>query len=625
MAPQRNRSLILGLLLVVATLAFYNPVVRNPFLDYDDLSYIQKNNHVLGGLTWEDIKWSLTTTRDGNWHPLTWMSHALDCQLFGLNPAGHHYVNLLFHAASAVLLFLLLQQATGFTWASLCVAALFALHPVNVESVAWAAERKNVLSMFFFLLTLIAYDGYARGSGRKRYERQQYGLALLFFALGLMAKSQIVTLPFVLLLWDFWPLERMAPAPTVPAKDSPEIGPPRSFSYLVIEKWPFFVLAAADSVITVWAQRAGASVRTLAEAPMSIRLENALVSYVRYLGEAVWPTRLAPIYPRPSTPPLPWQLAGAAVILLLISALVWHWRERRYLLFGWCWFLGTLVPMIGIITVGEQSMADRYAYIPLIGLFIAVVWAASAAVSEHRISPAWPAAVAVAIILVLGCLTYRQVGRWRDPEALWRYTLSVTEANYVAHNNLAIVLAKQGRADEAVAEYRESNALHRFQPSQLLELGYYEMLLGHPEQAIKDANDVLQDSMSQGVADARLQASAWGQLGEAQMALGNYGLAADSYKKAFQRNPQDKAALVGAGLLAMRQGRSDLAVQLLLQAVRVEPSDANVLLYAEALRRAGRASEADSAVAQVQKIAPDVREARFEAGQLLSLAGLKPL
>ncbi len=625
MAPQQNRSLILGLLLVVATLAFYNPVVRNPFLDYDDLSYIQKNNHVLGGLTWEDIKWSFTTVRDGNWHPLTWMSHALDCQLFGLNPAGHHYVNLLFHAASAVLLFLLLQQATGFTWGSLCVAALFALHPVNVESVAWAAERKNVLSMFFFLLTLIAYDGYARGGGRRQSGRQQYGLAVLFFALGLMAKSQIVTLPFVLLLWDFWPLERMAPARLDPAKDPPQTGPPRSFSYLVIEKLPFFVLAAVDSVITVWAQRAGASVRTLAEAPMSIRLENVLVSYVRYLVELVWPTRLAPMYPRPAGPPLPWQVVGAALILLVTSALVWHWRERRYLLFGWLWFLGTLVPMIGIITVGEQAMADRYAYIPFIGLFIAVVWAASAAVSERRISPAWPASVAVAIILVLGCLTYRQVGRWRDPEALWRYTLSVTEDNYVAHNNLAIVLAKQGRADEAVAEYRESNALHRFQPSQLLELGYYEMLLGHPDQAIKDANDVLQASTSQGAVDTGLRASAWGQLGEAQMDLGNYGLAAESYQKAFEQNPQDKAALVGAGLLAMREGRADLAVQLLLQAVRVEPRDANVLLYAQALRRAGRASEADAAVAQVHKIASDVRQAQFEAAQLLSLAGLKPL
>ena len=372
---------ILSLLLVAATLAFYNPIVHNQFVDFDDLSYIVKNPQVQHGLTWGTVKWSFTTFREGNWHPLTWLSHALDYQLFHLNPAGHHYINLLLHAANAVLLFLLFCRATGLGWPSFLVAALFALHPVNVESVAWAAERKNVLSMMFFLLALHAYDRYARAGGRRL-----YALVAAFFALGLMAKPQIVTLPFVLLLWDYWPLQRMGAIDS--AADGPTSTPAlRSFSFLVWEKLPLFILAAADSVVTVLAQRAGDAVRSVTEVSWSARLENVLVSYARYLGKVFWPTQLAPLYPRPSSPLPGWQVAAAAALLILVSVLVLRWRDRRYLPVGWFWFLGTLVPMIGIITVGEQAMADRYAYIPFIGLFVAVVWTLDTLASDRRVAP----------------------------------------------------------------------------------------------------------------------------------------------------------------------------------------------------------------------------------------------
>jgi tetratricopeptide (TPR) repeat protein len=602
--------------LVAATLAFYNPIIHNQFIDFDDSSYIVKNFQVQGGLTWDTVKWSFTTFREGNWHPLTWLSHALDYQIFKLNPAGHHYTNLLLHAANAVLLFLLLRQATGLMWPSLVVGALFALHPVNVESVAWAAERKNVLSMLFFLLALHAYDRYAR-TGR----RYLYLLVAICFALGLMAKPQIVTLPFVLLLWDYWPLQRIGVGSATVGLPAPST--PRSFRYLVWEKLPLFILAAADSVVTMVAQRAGNAVRTVTEVSLSARLENVFVSYVQYIGMALWPSRLAAMYPRPAISLPAWQVVGAVVLLLLISALVLRWRDRRYLPVSWFWFLGTLVPMIGIITVGEQSMADRYAYIPFIGLFVAIVWGLDAAASEWRIPALWRACAAVLVVFILGCLTYRQLSYWHDDETLWRHALNVTERNYMAHNNLAIALAKEGRSDEAVVEFRAATALHKYPPDQVLKLAFYELRVGHPQEAIEESDAVLRASPDP--VDPKIQSAAWGEIGQAHLQLRQYDQAAESYQNALRLNPENEMALIGSGILAMRQGRSYVAVTQLAHAVKIDPSDVNVLLLAQALRRAGRAAEADSASAQVLKISPDLGQAQLAAAQVLSFVGLKPL
>src|SRR6266446_319080 len=623
-ASREAHVVILCLLLVAATLVFYNPIIHNQFIDFDDSSYILKNSWVQGGLTWDTVKWSFTTLREGNWHPLTWLSHALDCQIFRLNPAGHHYTNLLLHAANVVLLFLLLRQATGLTWPSLVVGALFALHPVNVESVAWAAERKNVLSMLFFLLALHAYDRYAR-TGR----RYLYLLVAICFAVGLMAKPQIVTLPFVLLLWDYWPLQRIGAGSAAGGLSAPST--PRSFRYLVWEKAPLFILAVVDSVITVVAQRAGNTVRTFTEVSVTARLENVFVSYIRYIGKALWPSRLAAMNPRPAISLPAWQVVGAVVLLLLLSALVLRWRNRRYLLVGWFWFLGTLVPMIGIITVGEQTMADRYAYLPFIGLFVAAVWTLhawtlDAVASEHRTRGAWRAGAAVLVVFILGCLTYRQLGYWHDDETLWRHALNVTKGNYMAHNNLAIALAKQGRSEEAVVQFQAATALHKYPPDQVLKLAFYELRVGHPEEAIEESDSVLRASADRvDPVDPKTQAAAWSEIGQAHLQLRQYDQAAECYQNALRLNPENGMALIGSGIMAMRQGQSELAVTQLTHAVKIDPSDVNVLLLAQALRRAGHAEQADSTEVEVQKISSDPRQAQIEAGQFLSFAGLKPL
>ncbi|MGA9472915.1 MAG: tetratricopeptide repeat protein [Terriglobales bacterium] len=610
-APQQ-RVAIFCLLLVALTLAFYNPIAHNRFVDFDDSSYIVTNPQVQAGLTWSTVKWSFTTFREGNWHPLTWLSHALDFQLFHLNPLGHHYANLLLHTANAVLLFLLLQRAIGFTWQSLLVAALFALHPVNVESVAWAAERKNVLSMLFFLLALHAYDRYAR-TGRRPF----YVGVVLLFSLGLMAKPQVVTLPFVLLLWDYWPLERMAGTTgTNPVGTHPT---PRSFWFLVWEKWPLFALAVGDSLVTIVAQRSGNTVRTLAQVSLSARLENVFVSYARYVGKAVWPSDLIPMYLHPGDSLPLWQVPAAIVALLTVSLLVVRRRDRRYLALGWFWFLGTLVPMIGIVTVGDQAMADRYAYLPFIGLFIAAAWSAGDLASARKFSTPWLAACALLITAALGCLTYRQVGHWRDEETLWRYTLSVNGQNYVAHNNLALALAKEGRADEAILHFRSACALHDYPPEQIVKLALYELRVGFPEPALHNFRAAIDLS-----SDPRLKEAAWSQMGRALLQTRRYDDAATSYRNALALQPRDEDALLGSGLLALRSANLEQAVRDFSLAVQINPSDVNLLLLAHALRQSGQAAEARRVEAQAQKTSSNFTQVQEAVAGFLALAGIEP-
>lgn len=368
-SPQK-RNVVLGLLLVLATLALYNPVVHHPFVNFDDDRYVIDNGHVMSGLHWSTVRWAFTTNDEANWHPLTWISHALDVQMFGLNPAGHHYVSVLLHAANVMLLFWVLWRATGATGPSLFVAALFAVHPINVESVAWVAERKSVLSMLFFLLTLWAYQEYVR---RPRLGR--YAGTLALFACALMAKPMVITLPFVLLLWDYWPLG-------VGRRKATEAANYRLF-WLMLEKVPFFLLSLGSAIVTVKAQKAGDAIGSMVQYPLTVRVENAIVSYVRYIEKAFWPVRLSPIYPHPGSSLKMWHVVGAALILAAITSVVAAAKRRRYLLVGWLWFLGTLVPMIGLVQVGTQAMADRYAYLPFIGLFIIVAWGAADWAGNH--------------------------------------------------------------------------------------------------------------------------------------------------------------------------------------------------------------------------------------------------
>jgi protein O-mannosyl-transferase len=620
--PDR-RSAVLCLVLALVTLAFYNPIFHHDFTNFDDDVYILDNAHVRAGLTWDTVKWAFTSYDAANWHPLTWLSHALDCQLFGLNPAGPHYVNVLLHAGSAILLFLLLESATGLIWPSFMVAALFALHPVNVESVAWAAERKNVLSMVFFLLTLHAYGWYARrGGGIKR-----YSVVAVLFALGLMAKSEIITLPLVLLLWDFWPLKRVLSSqpvlssqfsvPSKTAEDTAAAGAPRarSFSFLFLEKVPLLLLSAGSGVITLLAQRAGHAVRTL---PASERWGNAIVAYLRYLGMAFWPVRLAVLYPHPGDSLPAWKVIAAAVVLLSITVLVLFWRERRYLVVGWFWFLGTLVPVIGIVSVGEQAMADRYAYLPYIGLFVAVVWLIAEIARERKISAVWLVAPAVLILATLGVLTRRQLAYWHDSEPLWRHTLSVTERNYMAHGGLARALAMQGRTDEAIAEFDAAQSLHEYSFADMVAIGVYEQTHGKAQDAVAQYQRAVSAAQ-----DPNSQAVALSDLASASLQTGDVRRAKMSYAAALKQSPDNASALVGSGLLAEREGDFALAVARISHAVEVEPSDVGYLLLEQALLRAGRSADADDARAHAQRISHDFAQAQRSAAQVLTAAGVK--
>lgn len=618
-----KRIVIYCLALVAVTLAFYNPIIHNQFTGFDDLSYILKNQQVQAGVTWNTLKWSFTTFREGNWHPLTWLSHALDCQIFHLNPVGHHYTNLLLHAANGVLLFLLLRRATGALWPSLAVAFLFCLHPTSVESVAWASERKNVLSTFFFLLALHAYDRYARQTRSSR--RTQFYLAVaVCFILGLLSKPQVVTLPFVLLLWDYWPLNRMrfsSKNELMPQDlQSGELAPVVSRRALLIEKLPLLILAAADSIVTMFAQRAGNAVRSISEVPVAHRFDNLPVSYVRYLAEFFWPTRLAPLYPRSAVALPSWQVIGSLGILLLLTAIVFRCSSRRYLAMGWLWFLGTLIPMIGIVTVGEQAMADRYAYIPFIGLFIAVVWALDELAAVANIPRVWRAVPVVTVILMFGGLTSRQIKHWHDDETLWRYTLRVTHDNYVAHNNLALMYSSAGRSEEAIEQFRSARLLHKYPAKQVLVLAFYELSHGHPQDAIEECNSVLATT-----SDPQAEGVAWGEIGQAHLQMRQYDLAAASFMHALQLTPDNVMALSGSGVLDLRQGRIDASVSHLLQAVNNDPSDVNFLLLEEALRRDGRIVDADRALAEAKRVSQDLRAAQNSAAQVLAVAGLHPI
>jgi protein O-mannosyl-transferase len=469
-----KQTFVLCLLLVVATLAVYNPVNQNAFVNFDDDQYIAHNPHVTAGLSWQTVTWAFTNYYEANWHPLTWISHALDWQLFGANPIGHHYMNVVLHALNVVLLFLLLQSATGFTGRSLVVAALFALHPVNVEAVAWAAERKNVLSMLFLLLAMHAYGWYARKA-----EIRRYAVVALLFAFGLMSKPQVITLPFLLLVWDYWPLGRFTAAGAAGNKA-------RTMRRLVLEKLPLLLLSLVSAIVTMQAQKAGNAIRSVISYPFDLRLENAFLAYARYIGKALWPANLSPMYPHPQTIS-PWQLIASVLILSLITERVIDKRRLGYLVTGWFWFLGSLIPMIGLVQVGEQAMADRYAYLPFVGLFVMIAWGAAEFAQSKKIPTRSLAVAGAAVLVALSFLTYRQIGFWHDSETLWSHALRVSgTGNYKAHFNLAVIYDAQGRYDEAIQQFHAAENPRDDDPRIHLGMGIYDQRHGHVQEAVDE-------------------------------------------------------------------------------------------------------------------------------------------
>jgi len=470
------RALALGFLLAVLSLALYYPARSHPFVNYDDNLYVTDNENIKGGLTWDTVTWAMTTYEAGNWHPLTWLSHALDFQLYGMDPAGHHQTNLLLHALNAALVFWVLLAATRRIAPSLMVAALFAVHPLNVEPVVWVAERKTVLSMTFFLLALGAYNHYAA-----RPKLSRYLPVALLFALGLMAKPQIITFPFVLLLWDYWPLKRFSLGR---ASGDAERAPQTSWRALIAEKLPLFAIAAASAALTMRAQRSANAVLSLGAIPLSIRLSNAIVSYVRYLHKAIWPERLAPMYPHPGNLLPAWQVYGALLFLIAVTLWVFEQRRRRYLIVGWLWFVGTLVPMIGLVQVGRQAMADRYAYLPLLGIFIMICWGVAEWLEPKRVPTALIPAISVLIVLSLAMVARRQIGYWADNLVLWAHTVAITPPNYIAEDNLGATLLSRKRSEEAIVHFHKAAALHPTDPISVFNIAFYEQQHGNLQQAI---------------------------------------------------------------------------------------------------------------------------------------------
>ncbi len=476
-ALSEARPYLFSLILIILSIALYYPVRSHPFVNYDDNVYVTENLHVQNGLTWDTVTWAFTSYDAGNWHPLTWLSHALDFQLYDQDPAGHHQTSMLLQALNAVLLFWVLWRATGYAGRSFVVAALFAVHPINVESVVWVSERKTVLSMMFFLLALGAYRWYV-----SKPQIGRYVVVAVLFALGLMAKPQIITFPFVLLLWDYWPLRRMA----VGKEPASDLGfPQKSFRALLEEKLPLFAIAAASAVITMKAQRAGGAVLSLASSPLGVRLSNAIVSYVKYLEKALWPTRLAPMYPHPGDSLPGWQVYGGLLILLAITMLAANRRSHRYLLVGWLWFLGTMVPMIGLVQVGRQAMADRYAYLPLLGIFIMICWGVADYAGQKRLPAALLPTVSCAVVFALTIVAHRQIGYWADNVTLWTHTIEVTAPNYVAQDDLGGALMTANRLEEAIGHFREAAVIHPVDPISNFNIGFYDQRHGNLQGAIE--------------------------------------------------------------------------------------------------------------------------------------------
>jgi tetratricopeptide (TPR) repeat protein len=703
---------VLCWLLAVATLAVFLPVARQGYVNYDDSDYVCDNPHVQSGLKRENIVWAFTTGHASNWHPVTWLSHMLDCQLFGQKAGPQHLVSVGFHIANTLLLFLLLRRMTGALWRSALVAALFALHPLHVESVAWVSERKDVLSAWFFLLTLWAYARYAeteslkskvqgpkseagglesetrnprtegnpksearnpkpeaRGRWSRFYFRSSifYLLSLLLFALGLMSKPMVVTLPFVLLLLDYWPLGRLQLKAQDPRR--------KTLFPLVLEKLPFFALAALSSVITFMAQRKGGAVST--SLSLGARIANALVAYVRYIGKLFWPKDLSVLYPHPGHWPA-WEVIAAAVMLAGVFAVVMAGAGKRpWLAVGWLWFWGMLVPVIGLVQVGVQSMADRYTYVPLIGLLIMLAWGIDELVPVRPWRGGALALGAAVGLAACALLTERQIGYWRDSEALFRHAVQVTRDNYLAYNNLGFYLSGQGRTAEAMENYRLSLKINPAYEDALNNLGYalagqkkyaeaiplYEAALrirpnhaevhnnlgnalsetGKIDEAIKhylivlgekpdhaDAHNNLGIALAmKGKLDEAIAhfheairckpgyASAHSNLGNALAAQHKPAEAVKEYRESLRLNPDEAQAHNNLGNGLAEEGKVEEAIGQYREALRLNADNPEAQFnLALALLRQGQREEAATHLTEALRLKPDYAEARAQLNSL---------
>ncbi len=519
----QHKRVALGALLVVVTLLLYLPVVHHQFINgWDDDDYVTTNIHVRSGLNPANVAWAFTSFDLSNWHPVTWLSHMLDCQLFGLNSGAHHYVNVLLHAANVLLLFWILQRATNALWRSFMAAALFAVHPLNVETVAWVAQRKSLLSAFFSLLTLAAYGWYLRREGWKRYL-----LVVALFGLALMSKPMAVTLPLLLLLFDYWPLQRLQDLPLL-----------RRWTRLVTEKIPLLFMSAASSVMTEMAQHAGGSVMRLSLLPLSTRLANTVISYVTYIAKMLLPVKLATFYPLRFSQPLGDVIAGA-ILLLALTALALYLHHAPYVAVGWFFFLITLLPVIGIVQVGFQGMADRYMYIPSIGLFIALIWGLGAMVEQVPIARVALSFTALCLISGFAAATVHCLKCWQDGVTLFAQARVAYGRPHMWLEQLyANSLLSAGRVDEALQHYRESCALEPRIQYCHYEIAHILSARGQFQDAIREYQLALTFS-----SNPQMELLSLIESGEAQLRLGEYEAAQNSLAQALSIDPANATAL----------------------------------------------------------------------------------
>ncbi len=603
-----KRVLLACLVLIVASVIVYAPVRHFGFV-WDDADYVTGNVHVAQGLNWQGVSWALTSGDASNWHPVTWLSHMLDVRLYGMDAGPQHVTNLLLHVLNALLLLGFLYRTTGALGRSTFVAALFALHPLHVESVAWISERKDVLSALFWMLTLWAYVAYVR-----RPQLSRYLLVLLLFVLGLMAKPMLVTLPFVLLLLDYWPLRRFEPG----KPDQSGLAALRqrwpAVLRLAREKIPLFALAAMSSVVTILVQQHGGAISGLERVSLIIRLTNAMASYLAYMGKMLWPFRLSPFYPLVNSTPV---FAASLGALALIGITIFATRRARscgYLPVGWLWYIGTLVPVIGLVQVGGQSMADRYTYIPLIGLFLIAAWGAPELLDRWRYGRSFLPATAVCVLLACAVLSRAEVQYWSDGAALWQHALENSEDDYTAHNNLGGVLLKQGRADEALPHFVEALRIKPDLAVAEANMGMALISLGRLDQATQHFTAALQ--IEPNYPDAH------DGLGNALAAQGRVREAAEQFSEALRLRPEYPDAHNDLGVALARQGKLDEAAHQFTEALRASPTFADAYHnLGNVLAGQGRLAEAVEQYAESIRLGPGSAETHNDLGVALAQQG----
>ncbi len=607
--PLQRLGLLINVLLILAIAIAYLQVGTFDFVDFDDGLYVTENSYVQKGLTIEGLIWAFTTSHTGNWHPLTWLSHMLDSELYGLDPAGHHYTNIAFHIANTLLLFFILFRLTGAFWQSACVAALFAVHPLHVESVAWVSERKDVLSTFFGLSMLYAYYRYVRVPGLTNYL-----LVTLFFSLGLMSKPMLVSFPFVLLLLDFWPLKRIE----FENNDQLQFDPSRrqglkDIFLLVSEKIPLFILATIFSIITFIVQKIGGAIVPLEALPLKTRIANALISYVSYVIKAIWPCKLAYYYPYPTGAFSVLQVGGAALLLAGgILGAIYVSRQYPYVMVGLFWYLGTLVPVIGLVQISDQAMADRYTYIPMIGLFMVIVWGVPDILKRWRYHKIFLWVITVTILSALTTRAFFQARHWKNSIALFEHAVNVTENNFHALNNLATALADKGQYDNALLYLNRALKLGPEREDVRINYANVLFLKGMPNEAISQYRAILQtnfenadvhynlayvlstqkkysDAVSHFKQTLRIDptySKAHYHLGNILLTQGKINEASAYFAEAIKYNPDYVQAYNQIGWILLQQGKFNKAKVFFLKAIQIDPTYSKALKNLDTLNQA---------------------------------------